>query len=158
MRGSTLRAATGGSNAEPAEDSARDAAFGGAPGLKRTVHHYADPSLAPRVSAPSAFEPGEEETLDLSSSPRFSPRLRVSASKWNLDNNRRQGGALGARRSKEKPHRFRPQTFGTESDAARPGRAGDPASGYLARFLGSIPGQVRVLFSLPETPDNYRYW
>jgi hypothetical protein len=71
-------------DAEPAEDSARDAALGGAAGLKRIVHHYADPSLTPRVSAPSAFEPGEEETLDLSSSPRFSPRLRVSASKWNL--------------------------------------------------------------------------
>ena len=33
------------------------------------------------VSASSALEPGEEETLNLSSSPRLSPRLRVSASK-----------------------------------------------------------------------------
>ena len=80
MLGPTLRAATGGSNAEPAEDSARDAALGGAGGLKRIVHDYANPSLTPRVSAPSAFEPGEEETLDLSSSPRSfsaSSRLRV---------------------------------------------------------------------------------
>jgi hypothetical protein len=81
MHGSTLHAATGASNAEPAEDSAWDPALRGAAGLKRTVNHCADPSLAPHVSAPSAFEPREEETLDLSSSPRFSPRLRVSASK-----------------------------------------------------------------------------
>src|SRR5664280_1722458 len=59
--------------------------------------------------------------------------------------------------SKEKPHRSGPQTFGTESDAARPGWAGDPASAYLASLFRSIPGQVRVLFSSPETPDNHRY-
>jgi hypothetical protein len=59
-------------------------ALGGAAGLQRMVHHYANLSVTPRVSAPSAFETGEEETLDLSPSPRFSPRLRASASKWNL--------------------------------------------------------------------------
>ena len=84
MRGSTPHAATGGSNAEPAEDSARDAVIDGAAGLKRIAHHYANSLLVPRVSAPSAFELGEAETLDLSSSPHFSPRLRVSVSKWNL--------------------------------------------------------------------------
>jgi len=93
MRGLTPHAATGGSNAEPAEDSTRDAAFGGAAGLKRIVNNYADPSLTPHVSAPSAFEPGEEETLDLSSSLRFSLRLCVSASKWNLTHSRRIRGS-----------------------------------------------------------------
>jgi hypothetical protein len=61
------------------------------------------------------------------------------------------GAPVGARhaspgRHKEKPHRFRPQTFGTESDAARPGWAEDRASAYLASLFLSIPGQVRVLF------------
>jgi hypothetical protein len=84
MLESTLDAADGGSNAEPAEESARDAAISGVAGLKRIVNHYRGPRPTPRVSAPSAFELGEEETLDLSSSPRFSPRLRGSASKWNL--------------------------------------------------------------------------
>ena len=92
MRGSTLPAATGSSHAEPAEVSARDADIGGAAGFKMIVNHHADPSLTPRVSAPSALEPGEEETLDLSSSPRFSRRLRGSASKWNL---RIQGVSAG---------------------------------------------------------------
>jgi hypothetical protein len=64
----------------PAEDSARDAASGEAAGIKRIVYHYVNPSLTPRVSAPSASEPGEEETLDLPSAPRLTPRLRVSAS------------------------------------------------------------------------------
>jgi GxxExxY protein len=51
-------------------------------GLKRIVNHYTGASLARRVSASSALEPGEEKMPDsLSSSPRFSPRLRVSASK-----------------------------------------------------------------------------
>ena len=50
-------------------------------GLKRIVNHYAGPQPTPRVSASSALEPQEEETLNLSSSPRLSPRLRVSASK-----------------------------------------------------------------------------
>ena len=80
MHGSTLHAATGASNAEPAEDSAWDPALRGAAGLKRTVNHCADPSLAPHVSAPSAFEPREEETLDsliLSASSSVSSRLRV---------------------------------------------------------------------------------
>jgi GxxExxY protein len=50
-------------------------------GLKRIVNHYVGASLAPRVSASSALEPGEEKMPDsLSSSPRLSPRLRVSAS------------------------------------------------------------------------------
>ena len=44
-------------------------------GLKRIVNHYAGPRPTPSVSASSAFEP-----LNLSSSPRLSPRLRVSAS------------------------------------------------------------------------------
>ena len=50
-------------------------------GLKRIVNHYAGPRATTSVSASSALESGEEETLNLSSSPRFSPRLRVSASK-----------------------------------------------------------------------------
>jgi hypothetical protein len=33
--------------------------------------------------------------------------------------------------TKEKPHRTGPKTFGTQSDAARPGLGWDPASGYL---------------------------
>jgi len=84
MHGMTLHTATGGSNAEPAEDSARDATLRERAGLQRIVHHYGNPSLTPRVSAPSALEPGEEEPLYLLSSPRLSPRLRVSASKWSL--------------------------------------------------------------------------
>ena len=48
-----------------------------AAGLQRTVHHYANPSLPPSVSASSALEPGEQGSLDLSFSPRLSPRLRV---------------------------------------------------------------------------------
>jgi hypothetical protein len=28
---------------------------------------------------------------------------------------------------------------------------------WFYNLSGSIPGQVRVLFSSPETPDNYRY-
>src|ERR1035441_9683382 len=91
MLGATLVTANGGSNAEPAEDPAWDAASRSAAGLQRIVHPYAVPSWTPRVSAPSAFEPGEERTLDLSSSPRLSPRLRVSASKWNLTNGLRLG-------------------------------------------------------------------
>jgi GxxExxY protein len=50
-------------------------------GLKRIVNHYAGPQPTTRVSASSALESGDEETLSLSSSPRLSPRLRVSASK-----------------------------------------------------------------------------
>ena len=73
MHWSALHGATGGSNAEPTEVSARDADLGGAAGFKKTVHRYANPSLTPRVSAPSAFEPGEEDTLDISHP------LRVSA-------------------------------------------------------------------------------
>jgi GxxExxY protein len=42
-------------------------------GLKRVVNRYAGPAVTPNISAVSAFE-------DLSSSPRLSPRLRVSAS------------------------------------------------------------------------------
>jgi GxxExxY protein len=42
-------------------------------GLKRVVNRYAGPTVTPSISAVSAFEP-------LSSSPRLSPRLRVSAS------------------------------------------------------------------------------
>ena len=80
VRGATLRTAAGGSNAEPAEDSARDAAIGEAAGLKRIVHHYANLSLTPRVSASSALEPGEQEPPDsliLSASFSASLRLRV---------------------------------------------------------------------------------
>jgi hypothetical protein len=80
MHGLPPRAATGGSNAEPAENSARDAALGRAASLKRIVHYYANPSLATRVSAPSAFEPGEDETPDsliLSAFFSASSRLRV---------------------------------------------------------------------------------
>ena len=59
-------------------------------GLKRIVNHYTGASLARRVSASSALEPGEEKMLDsLSSSPRLSPRLRVSASKSEPAPNRR---------------------------------------------------------------------
>ena len=42
-------------------------------GLKRVVNRYAGPAVTPQISAVSAFEP-------LLSSPRLSPRLRVSAS------------------------------------------------------------------------------
>jgi hypothetical protein len=77
MRGQKPRTATGGSNAEPAEDSARDAASGEAAGLPRIVNHHADPSQTERVSASSALEPGEEGTLDISHSLRVF--LRVSA-------------------------------------------------------------------------------
>ncbi len=42
-------------------------------GLKRIVNRYAGPAVTPPISAVSAFEP-------LLSSPRLSPRLRVSAS------------------------------------------------------------------------------
>jgi hypothetical protein len=52
-------------------------------GLKRIVNHYAGASLAPRVSAPSAFK-----SLNLPSSPRLSPRLRDSASKNEPSSNR----------------------------------------------------------------------
>jgi len=45
-------------------------------GLKRIVNHYAGPRPTPNVSAPSAFD-----SLNFQSSPRLSPRLRVSASK-----------------------------------------------------------------------------
>jgi hypothetical protein len=44
------------------------------------VNYYANLSLTPRVSAPSAFEPGEEEPPDsliLSASSSASSRLRV---------------------------------------------------------------------------------
>jgi len=72
MHESTPHAATGDSNAEPAEDSARDAALGRAVIITQ-------PSIARRVSASSAFEPREEGTLDsLILSASF---LRVSASK-----------------------------------------------------------------------------
>jgi hypothetical protein len=80
MHRSPRRAATGGSNAEPAEDSARDATSGRAAGLKRIVNYYANLSLTPHVSAPSAFEPGEEEPPDsliLSAFFSASSRLRV---------------------------------------------------------------------------------
>jgi hypothetical protein len=87
MRGQTPLAATGGSNAEPAEDSARDAASGEAAALPRIVNHYADPSQTERVSASSALEPGEEGTLDTSHSLRVF--LRVSASKWNSTGSQR---------------------------------------------------------------------
>jgi hypothetical protein len=77
---------------------------------------------------------------------------------WHWVTNPPQDAILPHRsRDKEKPHRFRPQTFGTESDAARPGWAEDRASAYLASLFLSIPGQVRVLFSSPETPDKHRY-
>ena len=49
--------------------------------------------------------------------------------------------------------------LGLVSDAARPGWAGDPASGYLEqdnRVDDSWSGP-RPYFSSPETPDNYRY-
>jgi hypothetical protein len=81
MRGQKPRTATGASNAEPAEDSAREPALGEAAGLPRIVNHHADPSQTERVSASSALEPGEEGTLDISHSLRVF--LRVSASKWN---------------------------------------------------------------------------
>jgi hypothetical protein len=74
------RAAAGGPNAEPAEDSASGATLGRVAGLKRIVHCYGDPALTKRVSAPSAFEPGEQKTLNLSFSLRLSQRLCVSAS------------------------------------------------------------------------------
>ena len=48
--------------------------------LKRIVHCYANPSLTPRVSASSALEPGEEDTLDISHPPRVF--LCVSASEF----------------------------------------------------------------------------
>jgi GxxExxY protein len=50
-------------------------------GLKRMVNHYTGASLAPCSSAPSAHAPGGDTNAEslLSSSPRLSPRLRVSA-------------------------------------------------------------------------------
>jgi GxxExxY protein len=49
-------------------------------GLRRMVNQYVGASLTPRISASSAPEPGERANADLlSSSPRLSPRLRVSA-------------------------------------------------------------------------------
>src|ERR1019366_1101106 len=80
MHGSPPRAATGASNAEPAENPTRDADSGRVAGFKKLVQYYAHPSLTPRVSAPSAFDSGEEETPDsliLSASSSASPRLRV---------------------------------------------------------------------------------
>jgi len=44
-------------------------------GLKRIVNRYTGPAITPRISAPSA------DSASLNSSPRFSPRLRVSASR-----------------------------------------------------------------------------
>ena len=51
---------------------------------------------------------------------------------------------------KEKPHRGCSQDrLEHPTDAARPGWAGNPASGYLEQNkILSIPGQVRVLFFL----------
>ena len=50
-------------------------------GLKRIVNNYAGPAITPRTSAPSALAPQNDTTADsLLSSPRFSPRLRGSAS------------------------------------------------------------------------------
>jgi hypothetical protein len=80
VHGATPRAATGGSNAEPAEDSARDAALSGAAGFQRIVDHYADFSLTSRVSASSALESGEQgppDSLILSAFFSASSRLRV---------------------------------------------------------------------------------
>jgi GxxExxY protein len=50
-------------------------------GLKRMVNHYTGASLAPRTSAPSAHNLGEDSNAEslLNSSPRFSPHLSVSA-------------------------------------------------------------------------------
>ena len=49
-------------------------------GLRRMVNQYAGAALAPRTSASSAPEPGEEANADpLLIPPRLSPRLRVSA-------------------------------------------------------------------------------
>ncbi|SPF35693.1 conserved hypothetical protein [Candidatus Sulfopaludibacter sp. SbA4] len=50
-------------------------------GLKRIVNHYAGPAITPRTSAPSALTSRNDATAgSLSSPPRFSPRLRGSAS------------------------------------------------------------------------------
>jgi hypothetical protein len=65
--------------------------------------------------APAVFAAGVGQTLSPASPPAFS---------------RRQPGAARPP-DKEKPHRTGPQTFGTQSDAARPGLGWDPASGYL---------------------------
>ena len=50
-------------------------------GLKRIVNHYTGPELTARTSAPSAL-PSQDETFarPALATPRFSPRLRVSAS------------------------------------------------------------------------------
>jgi GxxExxY protein len=49
-------------------------------GLKRIVNHYDGPLPKTQTSAPSALEPGENTELESPvSTPRFSPRLRVSA-------------------------------------------------------------------------------
>ena len=79
MRGLTLHTAAGGSNAEPAENSARGAALRRWRASKESCI-VTQPSLAPRVSASSAFEPGEEETPDsliLSAAYSASSRLRA---------------------------------------------------------------------------------
>ena len=49
-------------------------------GLKRIVNHYEGPKPNASNSAPSALEPGEDvDVPSLCSTPRLSPRLRVSA-------------------------------------------------------------------------------
>ena len=76
----------------------------------------------------------------------WKPALRLAAS-----------GRTGALKKKNRIGSA-PFGYGARSDAARPGWAGNRASGYpaVSAIIGSIPGQVRVLLSSPETPDNYR--
>jgi hypothetical protein len=59
---------------------------------------------------------------------------------------------------KEKPHRTCPQTFGTNPMRLAQGWAGvRRRAAWFYNVCRTIPDQVRVLFSSPETPDNYRY-
>ena len=59
-------------------------------------------------------------------------------------------------RSKEKPHRLNPEACWIELDAVCPGWAGIPRRAIWTRLMNYWSGP-RPIFSLPETPDNYRY-
>src|SRR5262249_8252715 len=50
---------------------------------------------------------------------------------------------------KEKPHRTRPKTFGTESDAARPGLGWESGVGliWLSAYVGSLLVRSASIFS-----------
>jgi GxxExxY protein len=59
-------------------------------GLKRIVNRYTGPAITPRISAPSALASPDDATAGpLLSTPRLSPRLRVSASNSRVSASRR---------------------------------------------------------------------